>query len=368
MALDAIDSAREFGYDRQWGDLLRGEVAGRLLQIGRWQEAEQLLEEVIDRSPTGVNAAMAYRNLGLLWAERGAFEAAARALDQAEEQVRHSMASMTLGPPAAARASLELWADRPAIAASVVSECLQRVGDSEYVFFTARVHELGTRACAEIAAQAPGDAALCEEQTARAQKLLERLDGVIARLTGVIPPMVRASRTVAAGECSRIGRAGDGALWADARRQWEACGNPYQAAYARLREAEALLAPGGNRADAATSLREAHAVADALGARPLLQRLQALARRARIDLDAGRHSETAADAVSRFELTPREREVLGLLANGLTNREIGAELFISNKTASVHVSRILGKLSVPNRAAAAAFAQRLGVAPTNPGH
>ncbi len=59
-------------------------------------------------------------------------------------------------------------------------------------------------------------------------------------------------------------------------------------------------------------------------------------------------------ALERLELTPREIHVLGLLARGLTNRGIGAELFISDKTASVHVSRILTKLSVPNRAAAAA--------------
>jgi DNA-binding NarL/FixJ family response regulator len=66
--------------------------------------------------------------------------------------------------------------------------------------------------------------------------------------------------------------------------------------------------------------------------------------------------------LERLELTPREREVLALLADGLTNREIGAELFISNKTASVHVSRILSKLSVPNRAAAAVAAHHLGAA------
>jgi DNA-binding NarL/FixJ family response regulator len=61
----------------------------------------------------------------------------------------------------------------------------------------------------------------------------------------------------------------------------------------------------------------------------------------------------------RLELTPRELEVLALVGEGLTNREIGAELFISDKTASVHMSRILAKLSVPNRAAAAAH--HLGV-------
>ncbi len=59
-------------------------------------------------------------------------------------------------------------------------------------------------------------------------------------------------------------------------------------------------------------------------------------------------------------------EVLALLAGGLTNREIGAELFISDKTASVHVSRILAKLSVPNRAAAATAAHHLGIKPAAP--
>jgi DNA-binding NarL/FixJ family response regulator len=67
--------------------------------------------------------------------------------------------------------------------------------------------------------------------------------------------------------------------------------------------------------------------------------------------------------LERLELTPRELEVLALLADGLTNREIGAELYISDKTASVHVSRILTKLAVPNRAAAAAAAHHLGLTP-----
>jgi ATP/maltotriose-dependent transcriptional regulator MalT len=366
MAREGIEAARELGFDRQWGDLLRGEVAGRLLQLERWNEAEQLLEEVIDRSPTGVNAAVAYRNLGFLWAERGAFDAAARALDQAEAQIHRSLGSMTLGPPAAARASLELWADRPEAASAVVSECLERVGESEYVFFTARVHELGTRACAEIAARAPADERTAEEQLAAARKLLERLDRVIGRLTGMIHPLVRASRAAAAAECSRIGQAGDAALWADARLQWDACGNRYQAAYAGWREAEALLASGGNRVEVKTLVGDAHAVADDLGARPLLEQLHALARRARIGLDDPRPSAAAPNpALERLELTPRELEVLALLASGLTNREIGAELFVTDKTASVHVSRILSKLSVPNRAAAAAVAQRLGVGATD---
>jgi DNA-binding NarL/FixJ family response regulator len=103
-------------------------------------------------------------------------------------------------------------------------------------------------------------------------------------------------------------------------------------------------------------------VADELGARPLRAEVETLARRARIELGNEPPHKAASNAqLERLDLTPRELEVLALLAGGLTNREIGAELFISNKTASVHVSRILSKLSVPNRAAAAAAAHHLGV-------
>jgi DNA-binding NarL/FixJ family response regulator len=60
-------------------------------------------------------------------------------------------------------------------------------------------------------------------------------------------------------------------------------------------------------------------------------------------------------------LTARELEVVRLVASGLTNRQVGAQLFISEKTASVHVSRILAKLGVSGRAEAAARATQLGL-------
>ena len=362
MAREGIESAREVGAERQWGDFLRGEVAGRLMQIGRWVEAEELLDEVVDRSPTGVTAGIVYRYLGQLRAEQGDFDAAARALDQVEPHVRRSIGSMALAPPAAARITLELWAGRPHAAAAVAADCLDRVRDSESLFFTARVYDLGARACADLAARAPGNEQTREQQAARAAQLLDRLDRLIGQLTGVVPPLVRASRAGCAAEQSRIGHVGDAALWADAARQWETCGNRYYAAYAKWRGAEALLGSGSHRAEAAALVQAAHQVADELRARPLREELEALARRARIDLGTRERSQTAPDAqLQQLELTPRETEVLALLGDGLTNREIGGELYISDKTASVHVSRILSKLAVPNRAAAAAAAQRLGI-------
>ncbi|MDT3400695.1 response regulator transcription factor, partial [Streptomyces sp. B1866] len=68
---------------------------------------------------------------------------------------------------------------------------------------------------------------------------------------------------------------------------------------------------------------------------------------------------TAEDPAAALGLTPRERDVLRLVAAGLSNRQIAGELFISPKTASVHVSNILAKLEVSGRGEAAALAHRL---------
>jgi DNA-binding CsgD family transcriptional regulator len=136
-------------------------------------------------------------------------------------------------------------------------------------------------------------------------------------------------------------------------------------AYCRWRQAEALVAAGASRTEAAVPLREAHAIAARIGASPLLRELELLAQRARLDL------APLQAAISKGErgpeqilgLTPREAEVLNLVARGYTDREIAATLVISVKTASVHVSHILRKLGAPNRLEAAAIAHRLAPPP-----
>ena len=133
------------------------------------------------------------------------------------------------------------------------------------------------------------------------------------------------------------------------------------AAYCRWREAEALVAVGASRIEASAPLREAHAVAARIGARPLLQELELLAQRARLDLTPPDEDSQAGkqNLEEVLGLTPREAEVLTLVARGYTNREIAEALVISVKTASVHVSHILRKLDAPNRREAAAIAHRL---------
>ena len=103
-----------------------------------------------------------------------------------------------------------------------------------------------------------------------------------------------------------------------------------------------------------------------LGATPTVTRIEELARRARIDLDVAPPAERATGGshgatVGIESLTRREREVLALLADGRTNREIARRLFISHKTASVHVTNIKEKLQVATRVEAAGVAIRLGM-------
>ena len=113
--------------------------------------------------------------------------------------------------------------------------------------------------------------------------------------------------------------------------------------------------------DAAVPLREAHAAASDLGAAPLRIAIEALASRARIQLESQPGSAGPAATRPATTLTARELEVLALVAAGHTNREIGDRLFISEKTASVHVTHAMDKLGALSRYEAAATATRLGL-------
>ena len=139
----------------------------------------------------------------------------------------------------------------------------------------------------------------------------------------------------------------------------------------RWREAEALVA-AGEREDAREAAVAAHATAVALDAGWLRGEVESLAARGRLELEAPVADRAVADGEpglapaltledEPFGLTPRELQVLSLVAGGATNREIGAELFMAEKTASVHVSRILAKLGVRSRTEAAAVAYRQGL-------
>jgi DNA-binding CsgD family transcriptional regulator/tetratricopeptide (TPR) repeat protein len=186
-------------------------------------------------------------------------------------------------------------------------------------------------------------------------------------------PVELAWRAVGEASLARARGRDDAKLWRRAVQQWDALGRPYTAATARWREAEALV-EAGDREAAGVVAGEALAVASRIGARWLAGELEALIGRARLNAsgvagpagggsatNGGRGAaaeEIAAAGEDPFGLTPRERQVLALVAEGATNRQIGAALYMAEKTASVHVSRILAKLGVQSRTQAAAVAYR----------
>jgi DNA-binding CsgD family transcriptional regulator len=149
----------------------------------------------------------------------------------------------------------------------------------------------------------------------------------------------------------------DAGAWRLVAQSWEAGNRLPNLAYARYREAGAHVAQGENTA-AEAAAQESYEIATRVGFAWLVAQVGGLARAHGLDLGESLRVDTPAAATG---LTAREREVLTLLAAGRTNRQIGEELFISTKTASVHVSNILAKLRVANRGEAAAAARRLGL-------
>jgi DNA-binding CsgD family transcriptional regulator/tetratricopeptide (TPR) repeat protein len=147
--------------------------------------------------------------------------------------------------------------------------------------------------------------------------------------------------------------------WRAAQEAFQAQERPMVLARVRFRHAQALLACGAGAREAAPLLAEALGAAQAAGAAALAGQIAAVARAGAVRVGSGRPSGPQ----DPLGLTARERDVLRLVAQGRTNRQIAEELFISPKTASVHVSNILAKLAVATRGEAAALAHRLSLFP-----
>jgi DNA-binding CsgD family transcriptional regulator len=198
----------------------------------------------------------------------------------------------------------------------------------------------------------------------RAQVDAALVDQASALAQSTLPPHA-AYAALCAAELARVAGHASRQLWSDAADQLATIGSRHRVAYARMREAEAVLIDhGAGDAEAEALLQDAYTIAREIGASPLAADIEVLAQRGRVSLMpavAEEPSQSTPSRVAGYGLTVRELEVLRHLAAGMTNREIGEALFISPKTASVHVSNILAKLAVRSRVQAAGIAHRLGV-------
>jgi DNA-binding CsgD family transcriptional regulator len=321
------------------------------------------------------------------------------------------------GPYYIATASFALWRGDVADASRSVDRGWAAVRSTEEWLLVARMASMVAQVDSAIAVEARQNRLLPPLASARQRtnQIVEEASGLV-RAAGA--PQTAGSRQVAEASLAtarayqrRLEGEDNGTVWRHVAEGWAALDAPYDVALARWRQAEAILSSAtgrSGRAHAQAPLLEAAELGLRLGAKPLLRELRELAGRARITLppevDAALDGEPSAsvdgstaplvegmgDAAAvgagdqhngrsdlvraiagdppstarrpdTFGLSGREREVLGLVAQGRTNREIGERLFISQKTVGVHVGNILAKLEVSGRVEAAAVAIRLGL-------
>jgi DNA-binding CsgD family transcriptional regulator len=288
-------------------------------------------------------------------------EVAIQCLEEVEPLVAVSTEAQWIGVLGALLGELRRRRRDQLGARDAVAQALDRLEVcTDDVMRIARVTGVGVRVEADIAQRARDLREKAQERDAIARARIH-VDRLRAAATDGGPVEV-AWLTMGTADLARARGRDDPALWLKAAGEWDALSRPYPAALARWRAVEAAV-ERGDRAAAAGSARSALSAARTLGSRWLAEEVSVLAERARLDLEgddgAGQTVVVGeADAPDPFGLTARERQVLALLAEGATNRQIGAALYMAEKTASVHVSRILSKLGVRSRTQAAAVAHR----------
>ena len=338
---DGLARARELGLARQVAAPIAGNLAEALAAAGRWDEALEILEEVLSLELPARGRVHPLLVRGTLAVARGELSLAAEMLAAARALPAGLWAEAQCALPLA-RLEIEyrLAAGDLAGAVSLAVPAYGSETDPRYPW---ALLVTAMRACAEVA--------VAGVPATEVAGLLEELTGRAAAVPRV-NPLHEAYAVTFAAEAGRASGLADVAGWDAAAGAWDALGQPYPTAYALLRAAAAAAA--GDREGAGVRLSRAASLARRVGAIGLEQEIGQLARRARIALPG----VGVAGGDVPFGLTAREQEVLRLVAAGRGNREIAAELFISPRTASVHVSNILSKLSVGSRGEAAAIAHR----------
>jgi DNA-binding CsgD family transcriptional regulator/tetratricopeptide (TPR) repeat protein len=359
-ARDGVQRMQALGLARTCGVALLTHAANALFRLGRWDEAERLVAQAWELVPVGAAALDVRLARCRITLGRGRLDDAAADLEVVELLSRSTSGPRQRIPLLVLFAALELWRRDPARALRHAEDglALAEAGAGD-IWSLAPLVWHGTRAWADlVAAGLPRPA---PTQTDRLRRHCAELSLRATRTVPAVRAVVDAFTLMCMAETARAEHRCVPELWERAAGMWERHQHPYPGAYARLRQAEALLESNPRSTAAAGVLREAERVARRLGAQPLLDDVVDLAARARVPLAAGAPPQIPVAPAPRTPLdglTSREREVLEELAKGLTNREIGRRLYISEKTVGVHVTRIFHKFGVHSRMQASAVLQR----------
>jgi DNA-binding CsgD family transcriptional regulator/tetratricopeptide (TPR) repeat protein len=405
VAYAGIEASRRAGLEAVYGNFLRGNASDSLYLLGRWPESREMSATALEWSPTGFAFARPIDSLAILEIETQAGEEAGQMLGQMLLGLETVSDAQHAVPIYRAAASLALWQGDHVDAGRAAGRgwnLVKGTGDWSLIAkMAATVAEVDANAAADAGGRR--DLAALAAIRSRSRDVI-RVARVAVEQSGVRPTI--GSRREADAWLAHA--------WDRLALAWSSLENPYEVAKARWHQAEAILGSGEGRPArtlARNALEEAARIGVSLAARPLLVEVRQLAGRAMIrlpeDVDQlldlvgpggvagsnGREgtplvavgpgptgqnggpslsAESAGSSVMRaivgepsahrrdtFGLSRREREVLALIAEGRTNREIGERLFISQKTVGVHVGNILAKLGVSGRVEAAAVAIRL---------
>lgn len=316
--------------------------------LGQWDQARELIERGEQADPVGLGATTRLAARAEL-ALRSGEPALARGLY--EEYLSHwdALGLRSFDHLGLSRCAESAAEDGDLVAAwALLAEGLTAIGGADTHYERAMV----ARGGAHVLAQS------VRLGKAPPQDLLSGVDELVA-VVGANPrdrpgSVPSADLLTAQAARAQAGHEPSARRWADAADAWAVLGFPWWESMCRLRYAEALLITRGARGAAAPVVARARAVAVGLGAAGLVRQADQLARGAGLELthDRSTTSTRAAedpDGLAVYALTPREHEVFALLVAGRSNRAIASELFISEKTASVHVSNILAKLGVRSR-------------------
>ena len=357
-----LEIARREGSDGRYGVHLLDGTLESLIELGRWAEARTVGDQVLAQMTISFEILYSHMSMARLDTLQGRVAAAEREIAQAAEipavgphrvwQLEDAIfLAYATGRHADGRSLME-----SALAASPEPE-------RDATLWWSLLKAIGGEADRAVAARRRRRIPEVDEAIAAGRRFsaVFRQSAHAAIEADGAGPMVTTELSSADAEESRLEGRPEPALWAavvEARIELQ---QPWEVASARFRLAEAILASGGPAIDAALPLRHSHDAATNLGAAPLRIAIEALASRARIQLES--QPDSVGPAVKRpaSALTARELEVLALVAAGHTNREISDRLFISEKTASVHVTHAMNKLGALSRYEAAATATRQGL-------
>jgi DNA-binding CsgD family transcriptional regulator len=361
-----VTALRQAGLEASFeAGLLAANAAEALLALGRTAEAAAVIDPLTNGPPdlAGWVVHEARAEVDLLRGHIGAAERRRQQIKSCTGRLGHVESARE---SALRAAELALWARLPDVALGEVQAVLGLFPAADFTIFCGRLLTAGMWACADLA------------EHARARRDRPAIEGAFAAAAGLVAWVAQmggspfidhpfvvtipAERAAWEAERTRVAGRSDPRAWAAVAQTWDSLGCPHRAAYAWWRDAQAQL-EADPRARAAATLRAAAVAAD--GHEPLRAEIQALAERARISLHcpavAAPGGREPADTAAGYGLTEREGAVLRLVAAGRTNAQIGSELFISPRTAGVHVTNILRKLGVSGRVQAAAVAERAGL-------